>query len=108
MGVDLGGGTVLVYQVEYPRGEPPLTPEQLDELAAYLASISMSRRTVWGGSIRRIGDDRLEVIIPRGDDREEFEEEFRSIMKGDDPLRETLELPDIELMPRRLRQLDSS
>lgn len=62
LGIDLAGGTNLIYQV-VEKENAPLTPELMDRMVA-----AVSRRINPSGAeevtVRRVGTDRIEVIIP--------------------------------------------
>jgi SecD/SecF fusion protein len=65
LGVDLAGGTNLVFQVvESP--DKPLTGEVLDNMVG-----SITKRINPGGTeevtVRRVGRDRIEIIVPGAD-----------------------------------------
>jgi len=65
LGIDLAGGTNLVYQV-VPTEEKDITPEAMDQMVG-----AVKRRLDPAGTeeitVRKIGSDRIEVIIPQAD-----------------------------------------
>jgi SecD/SecF fusion protein len=80
LGVDLGGGSILVYQVDKTKTE--WRPEKMDSLLA-----SISRRVNPGGqkeiSVKSLGTDMVEIIMPSvsGSTAEEKEAEAEEIRK---------------------------
>ena len=65
LGIDLGGGTNLVYQV-IETDEKKITSEVMDQMVA-----AVKRRIDPSGTqeitVRKVGTERIEVIIPRAD-----------------------------------------
>ncbi|MFQ5732787.1 MAG: protein translocase subunit SecD, partial [Planctomycetaceae bacterium] len=65
VGIDLGGGTNLVYQV-VATPDKPITAEAMDQMVG-----AVKRRLDPAGTeeitVRKVGSDRIEVIIPRAD-----------------------------------------
>lgn len=65
LGIDLGGGTNLVYQV-VETDEKKITSEVMDQMVA-----AVKRRIDPSGTqeitVRKVGTERIEVIIPRAD-----------------------------------------
>ncbi|WP_169975366.1 protein translocase subunit SecD [Tautonia rosea] len=59
LGIDLSGGTILVYQVEEQAGEPV----DLNELVAALKR-RINPEGVFDITIRPVGQDRVEIIMP--------------------------------------------
>ncbi|RUL88934.1 protein translocase subunit SecD [Tautonia sociabilis] len=59
LGIDLSGGTILVYQVEQQAGERV----DLDELVAALKR-RINPEGVFDITIRSVGQDRVEIIMP--------------------------------------------
>ncbi len=61
LGVDLGGGSILVYKVDETK--TVWRPEKMDDLL-----VSISKRVNPGGqkeiSVKRLGDDMVEIIMP--------------------------------------------
>ena len=65
VGIDLGGGTNLVYQVVAGQ-DKPVTSDAMDQMVG-----AVKRRLDPSGveeiTVRKVGSDRIEVIIPRAD-----------------------------------------
>ncbi len=81
LGIDLAGGTNLIYAVDLVKAkadEKPVDNATLDKLVQ-----AIGRRINPGGAeevtVRRVGSDRIEVIIP-GADREKVEQTKRRIV----------------------------
>ena len=66
LGIDLAGGTNLVYQIDREKTEKEVTSEVMAQMVA-----AVSRRVNPSGTeevtVRQVGNDRIEVIIPGAD-----------------------------------------
>jgi SecD/SecF fusion protein len=66
LGIDLAGGTNLVFGVDHSKLEKKVTDEVMDQMVGVIA-----KRINPGGvlevTVRRVGFDRIEVIIPKAD-----------------------------------------
>ncbi len=69
LGIDLAGGTNLVYQIDHEKAKlegKTVTPEMVDQMVGAIA-----KRLDPAGTqqivVRRVGSDRIEVIIPGAD-----------------------------------------
>ncbi len=80
LGVDLGGGSILVYQVDETKTD--WRPEKMDSLLA-----SISKRVNPGGqkeiSVKSLGNDMVEIVMPSvsGSTKEEKQAEAEEIRK---------------------------
>ncbi len=65
-GIDLAGGTNMVFQVDRNQTEKEVTDEAMDQMVA-----AVSRRINVSGTeevtVRQVGSDRIEVIVPGAD-----------------------------------------
>ncbi|MFK7821182.1 MAG: protein translocase subunit SecD [Planctomycetaceae bacterium] len=65
-GIDLAGGTNMVFQVDQDQTEKDITNQAMDQMVA-----AVSRRINKSGTeevtVRQVGSDRIEVIVPGAD-----------------------------------------
>ena len=76
LGIDLAGGTNLIFEVDHSASEKEITDQVMDQMVAAIA-----KRINPGGLdeivVRRVGFDRIEIIIP-GVDPDEVQRAKRS------------------------------
>jgi SecD/SecF fusion protein len=78
LGIDLAGGTNMVFQVKETK-DKPLTDEVMDKMVgAVIKRINPSGTAEI--TVRRVGKDRLEVIVP-GEDKQTVDDIKRRITK---------------------------
>ena len=69
LGIDLSGGTILVYQIDNSRASSTVGQTQMAQMVA-----ALSKRINPAGTlditIRPMGGDRLEIILPAADQHE--------------------------------------
>lgn len=65
-GIDLAGGTNMVFQIDKNQTEKEVTSQAMDQMVA-----AVSRRSNLSGTeeitVRQVGSDRIEVIVPGAD-----------------------------------------
>ncbi len=65
LGVDLVGGTILIYEVDPTKLPPGWDHKQAQELASRLKS-RIDPSDLYNMSIRAVSDTRFEIIMPTG------------------------------------------
>ncbi|MCA9089745.1 MAG: protein translocase subunit SecD [Planctomycetaceae bacterium] len=78
LGIDLAGGTNLVYEVDRDATEKEITPSVMDKMEAAVR-LRVNPTGTEEVTVRTVGSDRIEVIVP-GADQEKVEETKRKIV----------------------------
>lgn len=75
LGTELGGGTVLVYEIETLPGHEKPAREDMQWLALRVRA-RLRGGAMWDGEVRPLGEDRLEITVPQYQSVEEVEAEL--------------------------------
>ncbi|MCA9078909.1 MAG: protein translocase subunit SecD [Planctomycetaceae bacterium] len=78
LGIDLAGGTNLVYEVDRQQTSKDITPAVMDKMVAAVR-LRVNPTGTEEVTVRVVGNDRIEVIVP-GADQEKVEETKRKIV----------------------------